>query len=265
MKAIAQHLKRIKGLGRNAKLFLLMTAVSGLGSGIFRLFLNLFILARGNDETFLGMFMSLISLAALGLGLPMGVLADRLGRKRSLLLGSMLSTAGAMIVALSPLDWPLMAGAVAWGGGNAVYMATGPAFMAENAAPDQRSTLFSLRMGVMMVVGFAGSVIGGPLPSWFGAFLGRGAESAAAYRATLLVAGAVMALALIPLMTLRERYSAETHSDVGMQVSLRALWRKDVLRLLVPQLVISLGAGLLIPYLNVFFKQRFAISDSLLG
>ena len=265
MKAIAQHLKRIEGLGRNAKLFLLMTAVSGLGGGIFRLFLNLFILARGNDETFLGMFMSLISLAALGLGLPMGVVADRLGRKRSLLLGSLLSTAGALVVAMSPLDWPLMVGAVAWGGGNAVYMATGPAFMAENAAPDQRSTLFSLRMGVMMVVGFAGSVIGGPLPRWFGALLNRGAESAAAYRATLLVAGAVMALALIPLMTLRERYSPDAHPDVGMQVSLRALWRKDVLRLLVPQLVISLGAGLLIPYLNVFFKQRFAISDSLLG
>jgi MFS family permease len=41
--------------------------------------------------------------------------------------------------------------------------------------------------------------------------------------------------------------------------------RRDVLRLLMPQLIISLGAGLLIPYLNVFFKQRFAISDSLLG
>jgi len=265
VKAIVQHVKRIAGLGRNAKLFLLMTAISGLGNGIFMLFLNLFILARGNDETFLGMFMSLQSLAALGLGLPMGVLADSLGRKRSLLLGSLLVTVGALIVILSPLDWPLMVAAVAWGGGSAVYMATGPAFMAENAAPDDRSTLFSLRMGIMMVVAFAGSVVGGPLPGCFAGLLGWAAESAAAYRATLLTATGVMVLALAPLLMLRERSSVDRGSEVGLQVSLRALLRTDVLRLLVPQLIIGLGAGLLIPYLNVFFKQRFAISDSLLG
>jgi MFS family permease len=38
-----------------------------------------------------------------------------------------------------------------------------------------------------------------------------------------------------------------------------------VLALLAPELAIGLGAGLLIPYLNVFFKQRFGISDTLLG
>jgi MFS family permease len=253
------------GLGRNAKLFLAMTAVSALGSSIFRLFLNLFVLARGNDEAFLGLFMSLVSLAALGLGLPMGVVADRLGRKRSLLLGSLLTALGMLTVVLSPADWPLMLGAVAWGGGNAVYMATGPAFMAENAAESERATLFSARQGVMMMVGFAGSVIGGPLPSLFGSLLGRPSESAVAYRGTLLISAAITLLALIPLSMLRERSRPTVKAPGELGISLRSLLRRDVLRLLVPQLIISLGAGLLIPYLNVFFKQRFAISDSLLG
>ncbi len=265
MRALRRHLRRLAGLSRNAKLFLVMTAVSGLGSGVFHLFLNLFILARGNDQAFLGAFMSLVSLAALGLGLPMGVVADRLGRKRSLLLGSLLSTLGVLTVVLSPLDWPLMVAAVAWGGGNAVYMATGPAFMTENAAAHERPTLFSTRMGVMMLVAFAGSVAGGPLPGWFGSLLGQPSESAAAYRATLLLSAGVMTLSLIPLSMLQERREIERASD-GLALSLRSLLgRRDVWRLVVPQLVISLGAGLLIPYLNVFFKQRFGISDSLLG
>lgn len=265
MRALRRHLRRLAGLGRNAKLFLLMTAVSGLGSGIFRLFQNLFILARGNDEAFLGAFMSLTSLAALGLGLPMGVVADRLGRKRSLLLGSVLSTLGVLTVVLSPLDWPLMVGAVAWGGGNAVYMATGPAFMTENAAVDERPTLFSTRQGVTMLVAFVGSVVGGPLPGWLGSLLRQGPESAAAYRATLLVGAGVMALSLIPLLMLREQGEFSGASD-GLGLSLGSLLRRaDVWKLLVPQLVISLGAGLLIPYLNIFFKHRFGISDSLLG
>lgn len=266
MKAIAEHVRRMGRLGHNAKLFLAMTAVSALGGSIFRLFLNLFVLARGNDETFLGLFMSLVSLAALGLGLPMGVLADRLGRKRSLLLGSVLSALGMLIVVVSPIDWPLMAGAVAWGGGNAVYMATGPAFMAENARAEERATLFSTRQGVMMLVGFAGGVIGGPLPGLFGSALGRPPESEAAYRATLFVSAAIMILSVIPLAMLREeRSQPDIGTPDGLEFSLRSLLRKDVLRLLLPQLIISLGAGLLIPYLNIFFKQRFVISDSLLG
>ena len=38
-----------------------------------------------------------------------------------------------------------------------------------------------------------------------------------------------------------------------------------LLRLLISPLLISLGAALLIPYLNLFFKQRFDIPDSTLG
>lgn len=145
-------------------------------------------------------------------------------------------------------------------------MATGPAFMAENAAAEKRATLFSTRMGLMMLVGFAGSLIGGPMPGWFGSLLGQPPESAAAYRATLLLAAGVMSMSLIPLLMLRERREEGTPSTDGLGLSLRSLvLRRDVWKLLVPQLVISLGAGLLIPYLNIFFKQRFGISDSLLG
>jgi MFS family permease len=195
----------------------------------------------------------------------MGVVADRLGRKGSLLLGSFLSALGMLVVAASPFDWLLLLAAAAWGGGNAVYMATGPAFMAENAAESQRATLFSTQYGVMLLMGFGGSIIGGPLPSLFASLSGRAPESAAAYRVTLLVSMGVMLLSLIPLSMLRERSTAEAEMTGDGALSLRSLLRPDVLRLLVPQLIISLGAGLLIPYLNVFFKQRFAISDSLLG
>lgn len=266
MTALRRQFRRMGGLGRNAKLFLAMTALSGFGSGIFRLFLNLFVLARGNDQAFLGALMSLESLAALGLGLPMGIVADRLGRKRSFLLGLLLYTVGVLVVVLSPLDWPLMAAALVWGAGDAIYMAAGPAFMAENASSEERATLFSTRMGLMMLVGFAGSLIGGPMPFWFGRMLRQPAESVVAYRATLLLAVGVMTLSVIPLLMLREQRRGAGADDGRLALSFRSLVaRGDVWRLLLPQLVISLGAGLLIPYLNIFFKQRFGISDSLLG
>jgi MFS family permease len=38
-----------------------------------------------------------------------------------------------------------------------------------------------------------------------------------------------------------------------------------LIQLLIPPLLISFGAALLIPYLNLFFKQRFDIADTTLG
>src|SRR3712207_9267225 len=38
-----------------------------------------------------------------------------------------------------------------------------------------------------------------------------------------------------------------------------------ILQLLIPPFFISWGAALLIPYLNIFFKERFGVSDGTLG
>jgi MFS family permease len=44
---------------------------------------------------------------------------------------------------------------------------------------------------------------------------------------------------------------------------LRRPW--PLIMLLIPPFLISWGAALLIPYLNLFFKQRFAVADATLG
>ncbi|MCS7286930.1 MAG: MFS transporter [Anaerolineae bacterium] len=265
MGPFARQFRRIAGLSRNAKLFLLTVSIVALGSGIFMLLLNLFILARGNDQAFLGLLMSTMSLTALSFGLPMGILVDRLGRKQAMVLGAILSIPGTLLLVLSPKDWPLMLAAALYGAGNALYMAAGPAFMAENASEDERPTLFSLHSGLSLLMGFLGSALGGSLPTLFSYLLRVHPESVTAYRATLLSAEGIMVFALIPLLMIQERPAARTDQSVKT-FSLQDLpFRRDVMALLIPELIIALGAGLLIPYLNIFFKQRFRISDSFLG
>ena len=265
MEVLTRQFRRAAGLSRNAKLFLLMISISALGNGIFLLFLNLFVLARGNDEAFLGLLMSSMSLSALFLGLPMGVLVDRLGRQRAMLLGASLSFPATLLLTLSPVDWPLLVAAVLSGAGNALFMAAGPAFMAENATEDERPTLFSLQSGLSLLMSFLGSAVGGSLPALFGVLLRVHPESVTAYRATLLTAGGAMGLSFIPLLMIQEQRAHST-GERRPPLTLRDFpLRRDVIALLVPELVIALGAGLLIPYLNIFFKQRFHISDSLLG
>lgn len=265
MNPFTRQLRRAASLSRNAQLFLLMISISALGSGVFMLFLNLFVLARGNDEAFLGLLMSGMSLSALFLGLPMGILVDRLGRQQAMLIGATLSLLATLLLTLSPTDWPLLVAAVCYGAGNALFMAAGPAFMAENATEDERPTLFSLQSGLSLLMAFLGSAVGGSLPALFGSLLQVHPESVTAYRATLLTAAGVTAFGFIPLLMIREK-RAHPAGERRPPLTLRDFpLRRDVIALLVPELIIALGAGLLIPYLNIFFKQRFHISDSVLG
>ncbi len=265
MNSLTRQLRRATGLSRNAKLFLVTVSVSAMGSGIFMLFMNLFVLSRGNDEAFLGLLMSSMSLSALLLGLPMGILVDRLGRKRAMVAGATLSVAATLLLTLPPADWPLLVAAVFYGAGNALFMASGPAFMAENATEDERPTLFSLQSGLSLLMGFLGSAVGGSFPALFGILLQVHPESVTAYRATLLTAEGIMAFALIPLLMIREE-RVRPAGEHRRPFTLRDFpFRRDVVALLVPELIIALGAGLLIPYLNIFFKQRFHIPDSILG
>ncbi len=262
MGVLVRQIHRIAGLSRNAKLFLLTVSISALGNGIFMLLMNLFILARGNDEAFLGLLMSTMSLTALASSIPMGILVDRLGRKRAMIMGAFLSIPGTLILVLSPVDWPLMVAAGLYGAGNAIFMAAGPAFMAENASWEERPTLFSLQSSLSLIMSFLGSFIGGSLPTLFSYMLRVHPESVTAYRSTLLTAEAIMAFALIPLLMIEEKPVCKT----AVAFPLRNFpFRRDVIALLIPELIIAFGAGLLIPYLNIFFKQRFRIPDSLLG
>lgn len=116
-----------------------------------------------------------------------------------------------------------------------------------------------------LVLSIPSSFIGGSLPALFGYMLHAHPESVRAYRATLLTAEAIMAFGLIPLVMIEEKPLCQTSEPVAT-LSLRNFpFRRDVIALLIPELIIALGAGLLIPFLNIFFKQRFRIPDSLLG
>ena len=266
MSALTRQIKRISGMNRNTRLFLWMIAIYGLGNSVFQLLFNLFILARGDDLAFLGLLKSSTSMAALVLGFPLGVLTDRIGIRRSMFIGVLCASVGLGALVMAPVQGLLLLAAAVMGVGNALFRAAGPAFVAQNTCEDDRPTAFSLQSSLRMLVAFGGSIVGGAMPGWFAIWLGTPLEGVLAYRAALLLAASVMILSLIPMLVARQSDRATPEISTSVALSLRSLlWRRDVRRLVATQLIISLGAGLLIPYLNIFLKGRFGISDHLLG
>jgi MFS family permease len=262
MSTLRDYYRRMNALSRNGKLYLLSTFVSSLGISIYALFFNLYILSLGYSEALVGVLVALPALVVALAALPSGYVGDRVGHRRTMLLGGLFIALSLLGVLLFTSEEALILFTVLYGLGVALSQIIGAPFMIENSAEEERTYLFSVQFALIMIASLFGSILGGALAGLLHWTWDIQLGSPYAYQGTLLVAVALTALALWPLWQLTPppagRHPAavklQMHSNPGLLV-----------RLLLPNALIGLGAGLLIPFLNVFFRVTFQITDLLLG
>lgn len=260
------YVAKLRLFQRNAWLYLLNTVVIGLSFGIFRLLFNFYVLSLGHDEALLGQLLTVSSLVSLAGALPAGYFSDRLGRKPSLLLSTVLYA----VAMLGLVVWRSVPGLYLMNGlmGVAQSLAgvtSGP-FLMENSGEDERTYLFSFNMGSRMMAVFVGNWLGGWLPTWLGQAGGVAATSATAYGWAIACVAATSFLGLLPLAFLRRRYTARQAGEESLSPFQYARQQPALLgQLIAPMLITSLGAGLLMPFMNVFFRNVHGRSDAAIG
>jgi MFS family permease len=137
-------------------------------------------------------------------------------------------------------------------------------FLMENSGDKERTYLFSLTSGIQMASAFVGNWVGGYLPTWIGSLKQISATSSTAYGGSLLIIAGAAAFGVLPLLFLRT-------PKAGTQRSLFApfnFFRKQphlLTQLILPMLVTSIGAGLIMPFMNVFFRNVYHQPDPVIG
>lgn len=256
----------MRTFNRDARLFLWMTVINGIILSGWQLFFNIYMLESGFTREFLGIINSLPSLTALLLGIPIGRLSDRIGRKQALIIGILFSglTFLGQVTFKQPAIIIMMAALT--GIFNMFVIVSISPLMMKLSDEQNRTLLFSLNYGLQTLAGAVGSLFAGQLPALFESFLGVGKSNAIAYQAILILMVILGTTALIPLWKMSEPKTLPTQLEPGSRKTglLSGLTRMTV-KLATPNFLIGVGAAILIPYMNVFFKDRFAISDSLLG
>jgi predicted MFS family arabinose efflux permease len=115
--------------------------------------------------------------------------------------------------------------------------------------------------------GAVGNLFAGQLPGLFGGLLDVAPRSAPSYQAVLLFSVSLSLLTLIPISLIREPKTVQTEAELAQPKP--SIWgvllRPETLRLALPNLMIGLGAAILIPYMNVFLYDKFSLPDSQLG
>lgn len=263
--AVAEYWAHIRLFRPNARLYLLNVMITGAAIGIYRLLFNFYVLSLGYNEALLGSLITTSSMTALLAALPMGYLADLLGRKSSLLIsGAMLALSMAAIV-LWPGEAMFYAMNVVSGLAQSLAAITMAPFLMESSGEQERTYLFSLSSGLQMAMASVGNWVGGYLPTWVSGLQGTSPTSSAAYGGALLMVAIGLGLALIPLAFIRMPRLDLTRRSVFAPIAFARQQPVLLTKLILPLLITSIGAGLIMPFMNVFFRVVHNRPDPVIG
>ncbi len=197
--------------------------------------------------------------------MPLGYLIDIIGQKRALIFGASAMAIAIIFMVLFPVSRDVRGHECRFGAGaEPERVAMGP-FLMENSGEKERTYLFSFSSGLMMASGFVGNWIGGYLPTWMAGLLDTLPTTPAAYGWSLGVIAVVAFGGIAPLLFLRPVTLEHGQRSMFAPISFFAKNTRLLGRLITPMLVTSLGAGLIMPFMNVFYRQVHQQPDTVIG
>ncbi len=261
-----EYFSRVSLFSSNARLYLISVLSNGIAMGVYRVLFNFYVLSLDYNEALLGRLITTSQLTALLLALPMGYVVDRWGRKQALITRTFLLGTSLAAMALWPTLGVFYAMNGVFGIVRSISSVAQAPFLMENSGEEERTYLFSFSSGLRMGSVFVGNWAGGYLPTWLGQLADISPTSSAAYGSAILAIGIIALFGLIPLLFLEPLHREEGELGPGFApVTYAAEHPKLLGKLLFPSLLISIGAGLFMPFMNVFFRNVHGQSDQVIG
>jgi MFS family permease len=264
MDSLKNYYSAVSCFSSNTKLYLAASFVRALSFSMVFVIFNLYLVEGGFQEGAIGTIISMFALAHGICALPSGVLSDRVGRKRCFMLGTVLIGIFSLAMALTLKHSLLIVSAFLVGVGQILFLSSHAPFLADSSGQRERTHLFSVAFSNSLVASMVGSAVGGWLPVVFRPmFAGPHNVDLLAYR-TVLVTGSVLSLfALVPLLFIREK--RDDPPEVGGRAAGETKLSVLASRFVVVRLLIGLGAGLVVPFFNLYFYRRFDCTSQQIG
>lgn len=280
---------------RNVYLLLLFTLGKGLQLSIGQVAINLYAYSLGYDKQFIGILTAMPALGALLAAVPIGLLADRIGRRPLLLLSGFLNPLSLAAMAFSTDKTTLIVASLFNGFLSSAYWVTNLPMLTESTNDDQRVGVLALNNFLLLGVGALGALIGGLVPELVAGRLGVPADTTVPLRFGVLAAAVVTFLPALPLLSLTEPKrepvararkdaaamvrppvvgetgpvvvappSEPTAQRVPAQTGRWAVVRL-FLQLLIPDMLFTTGEGAVVGLLQLYFFLRFGVNIGVLG
>jgi MFS family permease len=253
------------GLHREAKLLIVQAILPSIAYGMFYTDISYFLTTvQGLSYSFMGIIITTMGIATFASSIPLGIAADKYGRKKTLILGNVIAGLIIAVFAFTTNPAALLVAAVFEGISEAAFSASSGALLAEHAGSANRNSVFSL-------YGFASSMAYGigslaiPVIVIF-EFLGFSNKIS---HGLLYVVFAILSLASTAIL-LKVKESDRSKKTKKLEVShetkeshkqSRSILTKYVLS----SAIIAFGAGMVVPLMTAWLRLQYGIPDTVSG
>lgn len=259
---------RLLDLSPQVRRILAHSILFGLAFSIADLLFNFYLVSLGYGADTAGLMSTISRGAGMLLGVPLGFLIDRIGPQRALVLALVSYAIGWVFMLQASNLWALAAAQFVIGASFLMTMSAVIPLLAGVTDNLDRARVFGLNASVTLMIGLVGSALGGILPSIAAILLDVGPQATAAYRMALGIVILLSLCAALPILrsfpvvnTQAPRSNeADASPPDAPPVPLSRL-----LRFALAGLLLGMGGGAILPFQNLFFRNVFALSDSIVG
>jgi MFS family permease len=245
---------------------LIHSMLIGLGMSFFDVLFNFYLVSIGYAADTAGILSTTARIAGLVVGIPGGMLIDRIGARRALITAVLIYVVGLSCVVFAPTTVLLIASQFVVGCAFALLFAALFPLLTVTTPHAQQTAAFGLNEAALNMIGLVGSIVAGWLPTVIAPWLQASDQSAVVYRVVLLIGVAILGLSTLPLIGHLEEAGERDADGVltdGANIAAHSNW--TILKYGMAGFLMGVGSGTFFPFQSLFFRMQFDLPDAQVG
>ncbi len=257
----------LQHLPLNVYLLLFFTLGKGFQLTIATLNISYYAHSLGYRPDFIGVLNAMGAIGSLLGAIPIGLLADRIGRKPVLIVSAIFTPLFLAATGLTTSAPLLLLFSLVQGTAACAYWVTNIPILTESSNAQQRVGILALNSFLLLGVGALGNLLGGAIPEIVAGMLHVSAASTLPLRWGVLTAALFTLVFGLPLWFLREPKRPAHHTPKKRQERAPREPFPFMLfaQLLIPDLLFTMGEGAVVGLMQLYFVLRFHLLPGPLG
>ncbi len=269
-------LRSFRHFHRDARLILVTSLVAGAATSLWWIDFNLYLASLHYATSTIGIVSTVGSLAGGIVAFPASAASDRVGRRLVFGAGLVASMAALVLLLAGEAFAVVLLAAALWSIGSQAFGVMVPPFLTEHSEPEHRNELFAIQYAVQSVTNIVAAVLGGIVATALVTSMGLDPTGPAVYKVILVLMLVMLVLGLLTIAWLSDdrpsRTSPRRLEAAGEPAAFPADPRRSRARLgitivdrgrfgrlVLPGFLISIGAGSVIPFLNLYVQGKFGL------
>ena len=249
------------GLSKESKYLIASLILPSVAFGMFFTDISYFLtVVQGLSSEFMGVIITTMGVSAFAGSIPLGIAADKFGKRKILIIGNILSSLTIAVIALSINPLILIIAAFLEGISEAAVLASTSSLLAEKCNSVQRNAAFAL-------YGFTQSLAFGigSFTLLAVAFFERLGFNNQNSHIILYVLLAILSLLSTLIMFKIKESQILKKSKTKLRDLLPAKSKSILYKYVLTSAIIAFGAGLVIPLMTYWLKLKYGVPDSISG